>query len=1038
MAVIHDPSRLDNRATAQVFSIAALFETTVTIDWLEELTGLKPLYILEAMETGVKQRLIKQKRPGIYYFQNEKDKQHYKNLIEEKECRKIHHKVAEIYIRDFGQDRDKSLSIANHLMFSQNDLEGCRWITIAAEQCTESGRSKEAQKYYIKALEDLFRLSGESEDRFFIETTLKYAKSLSTKENLAQVIFFLEQGIIRAKKREDLFNHALLEMNLSAYEWYRTHYNDAIKHFLRAHSICCKIKNPKLQSALTNLDAFFLFFQGHFREAISNYEKSLPDIETALSDGFPLIAAEAMACCYINVGQVVLGLGMLDIIRKKHIEKGNTALSAQPLFNLGIAMLNANRADEAIELFDKALRETQEGNHFMVDLFTNIALSWAYLLKGEVKKSVHHLEAYLMLSEKTSVTMDHHGYLLNLCWAIEENRLPEVNGLSIDRQIKKAILQRNIFIKGIAYRYSALIGLKKNHPREKIMKDLLQSARLLEESGHQIEIARTQLEIARQYAKSGENEKLRAIENKITESLLPIGEEFIPDDLKFLAKRESNREQLLEEILKLGHDLVTIRGQNDLIQRILTSSISITQAERGAIFLVDNNSSPPSVKLRASKNITIEDIEGSDLKPAIKMINEVAATGEGQITAVGNESTGDKGACRRICVPMILRDKIYGVIYHENSLFGSPIKKADLKILSYFAGQIAIALDNSAAYEEIKRLNEALQEEKRYYIESQLYESNYGKIIGKSRAIQEVYKKIDKVARTDTNVLILGETGVGKEIVARTIHERSLRASGPFIQINCGAFPHSLISGELFGHEKGSFTGATHLRRGRFELSHKGSLFLDEIGELPLEVQVLLLRVLQSHEFERLGGQETLFSDFRLIAATNRNLEDLVEKGRFRADLFYRLNVFPITVPPLVDRKEDIPLLATHFLRIYANKTDKKALTISNKEMEKLIEYHWPGNVRELENIIERGTILSNGKSFIAPQLGQEQEKLISAQQEEDLTLSENERRHIIRVLEKSDWRIRGAGGAAQRLDLPPTTLHSRMKKLNITKPLRN
>ena len=306
--------------------------------------------------------------------------------------------------------------------------------------------------------------------------------------------------------------------------------------------------------------------------------------------------------------------------------------------------------------------------------------------------------------------------------------------------------------------------------------------------------------------------------------------------------------------------------------------------------------------------------------------------GKGCIHGIRSEekdemSSMDDNIFSRICVPMILRDKTVGVLYHDNRLLSSAFKASDLELLSYFAALAAFALDNASAYEEIKRLNQKLSEETRYYKEEHLSTLHFEDIVGESSAIKSVLSKVDQVTGTDATVMITGETGAGKELVARAIHRHSGRRDRPFIRVHCSALPESLIPSELFGHEKGAFTGAAQRRLGRFELADGGTLFLDEIGDLSLDIQVRLLRVLQSKEFERVGGNETLSSDFRLVVATNCDLEKKVKEQKFRADLYYRLAVFPIYVPPLRERKEDIPLLTHYFLQIYSQKRGKRFST---------------------------------------------------------------------------------------------------------------
>jgi transcriptional regulator with GAF, ATPase, and Fis domain len=385
---------------------------------------------------------------------------------------------------------------------------------------------------------------------------------------------------------------------------------------------------------------------------------------------------------------------------------------------------------------------------------------------------------------------------------------------------------------------------------------------------------------------------------------------------------------------------------------------------------------------------------------------------------------------------LILRNEIIGILYNDNRLIKSDFSEANLRILEYFASQVAIALDNALSYEKIQSLNQKLKAENLYYVEQQRRSNNFEDIIGKSDGIEEVLRKIEQVANTDsTTVLILGETGVGKEMVARAIHRCSSRQDKSFISVFCNALSDSLLPSELFGHEKGAFTGATNKRLGRFELADGGTLFLDEIGDLPLDIQIRLLRVLQSKEFERVGGSDPILSDFRLIAATNRDLMQEVNTKKFRSDLYYRINVFPILVPPLRERKDDIPLLAEHFLKSIAVKMGKTFPGISHEAMNILIQYNWPGTIRELRNVIERGVILSDNINFRLPELNSNLTPVAVPNENKNATLKDVEYQHILNVLQKTGWKIRGQGGAAELLDIHPSTLDFRIKKLGIQKP---
>lgn len=313
-------------------------------------------------------------------------------------------------------------------------------------------------------------------------------------------------------------------------------------------------------------------------------------------------------------------------------------------------------------------------------------------------------------------------------------------------------------------------------------------------------------------------------------------------------------------------------------------------------------------------------------------------------------------------------------------------------------------------------------------------EHNFETIIGECDALRDLFHKVELVASTDTTVLIQGETGTGKELIARDLHDRSTRRNRPLVKINCAALPRELIESELFGHERGAFTGATQSRKGRFELAHNGSIFLDEVGELPLEAQAKLLRVLQEQEFERVGGIHTTKVNVRVIAATNRDLSAEVDSGHFRADLFYRLAIFPVSVPALRERKEDIPLLVKFFLNKLSRKLGKPLAGVSRSSMARIMRYHWPGNIRELQNVLERAAILSSSP-VVEVEQALEATSLDTPGPSLSGTLEDVERAYVRQVLKETDWVIEGARGAAAVLGLHPSTLRNRMRKLGIQKP---
>lgn len=393
----------------------------------------------------------------------------------------------------------------------------------------------------------------------------------------------------------------------------------------------------------------------------------------------------------------------------------------------------------------------------------------------------------------------------------------------------------------------------------------------------------------------------------------------------------------------------------------------------------------------------------------------------------------EEGLGRMINLPLLVQTTCLGTLNIGSVESGEP-DPSDLEFLNQVAMQIAYAIDHVQAYEQINRLRERLARENAYLTEELRVTQDAGAMVGRSRSFQHVLELAREVAPTTGTVLITGETGTGKELLALAIHEWSPRRDKPFVRVNCAALPIGLVESELFGHERGAFTGADHRRIGRFELADKGTLFLDEISELPLEAQAKLLRALQEGMVDRVGGTQTVPVDVRIIAATNADLSAALAQGRFRSDLFYRLAVFPICIPPLRERPEDIPVLAQHFVAQYRNKLKRPAEVIEPASLQRLIRYPWPGNVRELQNVIERAMILSRA-SVLQIDEHQLTPHISAPVPPSPAGLQDLERTHILQTLALTSWRIEGAGGAAERLGLAPSTLRSRLKKLGIQRP---
>jgi formate hydrogenlyase transcriptional activator len=390
----------------------------------------------------------------------------------------------------------------------------------------------------------------------------------------------------------------------------------------------------------------------------------------------------------------------------------------------------------------------------------------------------------------------------------------------------------------------------------------------------------------------------------------------------------------------------------------------------------------------------------------------------------------DEGVRSVVSMPLTTHDHVLGTMSLA-SLRDAAFQQGDVDLLVQVAGQVAIAVENALAFQEIGELKNKLAQEKLYLEDELRSEMNFDEIVGESPSLRSVLKQVETVAPTDSTVLIQGETGTGKELIARAIHDLSPRREHTFVKVNCAAIPTGLLESELFGHERGAFTGAIAQRLGRFELADGGTIFLDEVGDIPLELQPKLLRVLQEQAFERLGSTRTVHVDIRLVAATNRNLEEMVAARTFRSDLYYRLRVFPLVMPPLRERQADIPALVRYFVQKFARRMNRTIDTIPAGTLDVFGRYAWPGNIRELENLIERAVIVSPGPVLRVP-LGEL--KLPLETVDDNLTLRAAEREHIAKALEATNWVLAGPHGAAARLGMKRTTLQSKMRKLGLTR----
>src|SRR5229473_1730875 len=517
---------------------------------------------------------------------------------------------------------------------------------------------------------------------------------------------------------------------------------------------------------------------------------------------------------------------------------------------------------------------------------------------------------------------------------------------------------------------------------------------------------------------------------------------------------QASQQQLLKKnervglLLELTNHVVSNLEFRDVLRAVVASTRRVMGCDGVGITLTDNDNTHLRIyaldypfKDESHQEESLVPID-EDVSGAVFRTGKLWCGSVQEARRLGMKDTAQAEVGTVCILPLVSRGRVLGtfgvVKYQDNAFTG------DIEFLTQIANQVAIAVENALAFGQIRELKDQLSKEKLYLEDEIRTEMNFTQIIGNSASLRKVLKHVETVAPTDSTVLIYGETGTGKELIARAIHDLSPRRSKPFVKLNCAAIPTGLLESELFGHEKGAFTGAIAQRIGRFEVADGGTIFLDEIGEVPLELQTKLLRVLQEREFERLGSSRTLRTDARLIAATNRDLETMVSEQRFRSDLFFRLNVFPVHVPPLRERHGDIPLLVRHFTQQFSRRMNRVIETIPSAAMDALSRYHWPGNIRELQNVIERAVIVSAGPALSIdvsdlkfPKAGPPVEQSASLKSTNGPlhnVLEQTERQQVLQALRQCNWVVAGPHGAAARLGMKRSTLQLRMHKLGIAR----
>jgi formate hydrogenlyase transcriptional activator len=1021
----------------KIHILVSLLPPPISLDILCAITGQSPVNILQLAEELVNAGYLSrymEKGAGHYYLADRGAGHDFLKKIPRSTLVGTAKRAVQGICEYLPDDAKKWLHLAHIYQLSGLPVSHFRELVKAGHYCLGMNLPMDAAAYYRMALESMetAEISPDEKD-LFIDAAIGLCTCRDTALSKDIQRKYLKRSLTFCAADSDPIRWVKLKVLIAKTFIKTIHSDEAAKHLEQAWKILARHEFPgvvRLQVALANSELYF--WQGFLGKAIERYESVIGNHEK-LPDAVEILkSCVRLGWTYGNAGETARGVGLIRAVRRKASELGAQDLERYATLILMIVLTDAGRVKEGEAFLEEVFKTPADLlDHYILWPGNGKRAYFAYL-RGEYEKAFEYQrQAY---ENSLALGTPHHRGPDNLevMLGLEERGMvhPEWN---FESDIKRLLGWPDIYMQGVAYRFRALKAFREKGSPERIKADLEKSMELLSRAGAKIELSHAQILMARM--RIGEN-KIPVAERLLKtawEVFSRVNPDLFPKELKPYLDRSSKNALWVDSLVSVGNALGSIRNRNALLGQIIKQAMRIAGAERGAIFLKQDN----KLEMVASRNMDSAEMSSPAFADQMNFIEKVFESGTEMVM---NSAVSQQTKLRNLdtmgwtgCFPIRLKARVMGVILMSCELARLQLPEDEISLLHIISNQAAVALENMEAYEEIIDLNSSLAAETHFYREAFEASPLNTQMIGRTESFKKMLNLIQQVAKSDTTVMITGETGVGKDLVAQAIHQNSNRASAPFIAVNVVSLSPELIASELFGHEKGAFTGASQTRKGRFELAGEGTLFLDDIDAFSLDIQAKLLRVLETKAFERVGGTRTLNTRFRLVAASNRNIARLVEQGRFRSDFYYRLNVFPIRVPPLRERCEDIPALARYFMTMFGRKFGKRFDKISKRDLQTLIDYHWPGNIRELRHVIERAVLLSNSGRLVIPPLDTAS-PMTCGDDEKILPLKDMEARHIISALSRCRGKVSGPGGAAALLEVKPTTLYSKMKRHGIEK----
>ncbi len=916
----------------------------------------------------------------------------------------------------------------------QADSAASRLDHHLALNAIENGDYETAWTRLNRAMARLERRAASTErDTRLVETSLELSRvSFVVGKGFDTLMEHLRNALQAAVRIGDRRSTALIHLHLGRLYYFAEQRHLAMEVFARGKSEVETLGDEDILDQASELIGLYFFIQGRFPEAMTYFEKAAKGFEFGeQGHSGPMW----LSYCAAFLGQFHRAIGTLDFYRRLALERSDHSLATTLRAVLGIILVGIKKHKEAAFHLSGALQEGLQSQNSLATYFAMGGLTLHHLMEGRLEESHQWMTRARDEGAKAGLV---HQYaspiVLEALFEYDRNGIRPVPGFSFAGEYRRIMQEPSIHLQGVALRLDAMAKLAASNPDNQAIEALLQqSEALLIPTGDPIQLGKTRLEMARLKLHQGDVDTARRLAQKAWKGFSGYGDVFYPDDLRpLLAARDdqrpeqAGREELMEMFSNMIQDLVPSDDPEELLMRTVSATNRFFGAERGGIFWFRDARQNRAPELRAACNLVASDLDTEAFRTSLTLIFTAFRENAPQVIRRTAGTPMPSQVRAMMAVPFQVEGRIRGVLYHDNAYVNDCFDRFDPTHLVRMARSLSRYIEHVLQFTRKMVAKTSVQL-------SRMGESAPREIVGRSPALQTLLDQADRIATTDSSVLILGETGVGKELLARRIHDHSHRRDHPLVVVDPTAIPETLVESELFGHEKGAFTGADRQKAGRLELAHNGTLFIDEVGEIPMSIQVKLLRALQEKTVIRVGGTKTLTANFRLIAATNRDLAAEVEAGRFREDLYYRLNVIPILLPPLRDRGEDMLMLAHHFLDRFRAKYNRSEVNLTPEIETRLLSYEWPGNVRELENIIERAVLLSTGKKleFSLPSTRRPTAEGIDPF--DDLpSMDEMQRRYIALVLRKTNGKIAGNDGAAALLGMKRTSLYNRMKKLGM------